>query len=76
MARVTAMGCAASALTGAFLAIESDPLLATASALLCFGVAGGVAGGRASGPGSFPAALLDALYALDTKILMESARVT
>jgi len=76
MARVTAMGCAASALTGAFLAIESDPLVATASALLCFGVAGSVAGERATGPGSFPAALLDALYALDKKILVEKARVT
>jgi hydroxyethylthiazole kinase len=76
MARVTAMGCAASALTGAFLAIESDPLVATAAALLCFGVAGSVAGERATGPGSFPAALLDALYALDKKILVEKARVT
>ncbi|MEN3377438.1 MAG: hydroxyethylthiazole kinase [Hyphomicrobiales bacterium] len=76
MARVTAMGCAASALAGAFLAIESDPLLATASALLCFGVAGGVAGERATGPGSFPAALLDVLYALDKKILVEKARLT
>jgi hydroxyethylthiazole kinase len=76
MAHVTAMGCAASALTGAFLAIESDPLIATASALLCFGVAGGLAGERATGPGSFPAALLDVLYALDEKILIEKARVT
>jgi hydroxyethylthiazole kinase len=76
MARVTAMGCAASALTGAFLAVESDPLVATASALLCFGVAGGVAGERAGGPGSFPAALLDVLYALDKKTLIENARVT
>lgn len=76
MARVTAMGCAASALTGAFLAIESDPFAATAAALLCFGVAGGVAGERASGPGSFPAAMLDALYALDKHTLMEKARVT
>ena len=76
MARVTAMGCAASALTGAFLAIESDPLLATAAALLCFGVAGGVAGERATGPGSFPAALLDVLYALDKKFLVEKARLT
>jgi hydroxyethylthiazole kinase len=74
MARVTAMGCAASALTGAFLAVESDPFLATAATLLCFGVAGGLAGERATGPGSFPAALLDALYALDTKILIEKAR--
>jgi len=75
MARVTAMGCAASALTAAFLAVESDPLVATAAALLCFGVAGGVAGERATGPGSFPAALLDGLYALDNKTLNEKARV-
>lgn len=75
MARVTAMGCAASALNAAFLAIESDPFVATAAALLCFGVAGGLAGDRASGPGSFPAALLDALYALDKHTLTEKARV-
>jgi hydroxyethylthiazole kinase len=76
MARVTAMGCVASALNAAFLAIESDPFVATAAALLCFGVAGGIAGERASGPGSFPAALLDALYALDKHTLVEKARVT
>ena len=76
MARVTAMGCAASALTAAFVAVESDPFAATAAALLCFGVAGGIAGERAEGPGSFPAALLDALYALDAHTLDEKARVT
>ena len=76
MARVTAMGCAASALNAAFLAIEGDPFVATAAALLAFGVAGGIAGERASGPGSFPAALLDALYALDKHTLIEKARVT
>jgi hydroxyethylthiazole kinase len=76
MARVTALGCAASALVAAFLAIESDAFTATAAALLAFGVAGGIAGERASGPGSFPAALLDALYALDKHTLTEKARVT
>jgi hydroxyethylthiazole kinase len=75
MARVTAMGCAASALTAAFLAVESDAFAASASALLCFGVAGGLAGERAGGPGSFPAALIDALYALDKHTLEEKARV-
>jgi hydroxyethylthiazole kinase len=74
MARVTAMGCAASALNGAFLAVESDPFLASAAALLCFGVAGGIAGERATGPGSFATAILDALYALDRNTLIEKAR--
>ena len=76
MARVTAMGCAASALVAAFLAVESDAFAAVAAALLCFGVAGGLAGERAEGPGSFPAALIDALYALDRQKLEEKARVT
>jgi hydroxyethylthiazole kinase len=75
MARVTAMGCAASALVAAFMAVERDPLLASAAALLSFGIAGGIAGERASGPGSFPAAILDALYALDEKMLTEKARL-
>jgi hydroxyethylthiazole kinase len=75
MACVTAMGCAAGALIAAFMAIETDAIDATAAALLCFGVAGGIAGERATGPGSFPAALLDALYALDEKMLKEKAHV-
>src|ERR1043165_2561630 len=73
---VTAIGCALSALNAAFLAIESDAYVATAAALLAFGVAGGIAGERASGPGSFPAALIDALYALDKHTLAEKARLT
>ena len=69
MARVTAMGCAASALNAAFLAVESDPFVATAAALLCFGVAGGIAGERATRAGQLSRpAILDALYALDAKI--------
>ena len=75
MARVTAMGCAASALSAAFLAVETDPYLATAAALLCFGVAGGIAGERASGPGSFATAIIDTLYALDGHALEQKARV-
>ena len=54
MARVTAMGCAASALTAAFLAVESDPFRATAAALLAFGVAGSDRGRARHGAGQFP----------------------
>jgi hydroxyethylthiazole kinase len=75
MAKVTAMGCAASALNAAFLAVESDPFLASAAALLAFGVAGGIAGERATGPGTFGPALLDVLYALDAAALTEKAHV-
>lgn len=75
MTRVTAMGCAASALIAACLAVESDPLTATAAALTAFGVAGEVAGARASGPGGFAVAILDALYDLDADTIIEKARV-
>jgi hydroxyethylthiazole kinase len=75
MSKVTAMGCAASALNAAFLGVESDAFVASAAALLAFGVAGGIAGERATGPGSFGVAIIDALYALDERGLNEKARV-
>ena len=74
MAKVTAMGCAASALVAACLAVEPDAFRATAAALLMTGVAGEVAAVRAQGPGSFAIAMLDALYNLDEKSLVAHAR--
>jgi len=76
MARVTAMGCAGSALTAACLAIESDPWQAAAAALLIFGVAGELAGANAVGPGSFAVAFIDALHHLTAASLIERARVS
>src|SRR5665647_1650986 len=65
MAKVTAMGCAGSALVAACLGVESDAWRATAGALVIVGVAGEVAAARAAGPGSFAVAIIDALYNLD-----------
>ena len=76
MAKVTAMGCAGSALVAAFLAIEPDALMATAIALLTIGIAGELAAEEARGPGSFAAAILDALHNLDAATLSAKARVT
>ncbi|WP_349368160.1 hydroxyethylthiazole kinase [Salinarimonas sp.] len=76
MARVTAMGCAGSALVAAFAALEPDRVTAAAAALLVLGVAGEIAGARAVGPGSFPAAYLDALDALCEADLVSHARVS
>jgi hydroxyethylthiazole kinase len=66
MTRVTALGCALTGVTGAFLAVEPDPLLAAAYALAVFGVAGEMAASGAIGPGTLRVRLLDALYVLDT----------
>ena len=71
MARVTGLGCSATAIIGAFLAVERDPFMATMAGLAVFGVAGEIAAERARGPGSLQAALLDALYAITQGDLVE-----
>jgi hydroxyethylthiazole kinase len=76
MARVTAMGCAGSALVAACLAVEADAWKATAAALILFGVAGEIAAERARGPGSFAMEILDAVYGLEPATLMARARVS
>ncbi len=76
MARVTAMGCAASALVAAALAVEPDAWKATAAALIAIGVAGEIAAERVRGPGSFVPEILDAVYALDRDTLIASAKVS
>jgi hydroxyethylthiazole kinase len=76
MGLVTAMGCAASALVCATLAVETDAWLATVAALAALGVAGEVAGQTARGPGSFSAAIIDALYNLDAATLRARIKVS
>jgi hydroxyethylthiazole kinase len=76
MAKVTAMGCAGSALVAACLAVEEDAWLATSAALLMFGVAGEVAAARARGPGTFAVEIIDALHGLSRLTLVGKARVT
>jgi hydroxyethylthiazole kinase len=69
MARVTGLGCTATALVGACLAVEPDPVLATVAALAALGAAGKAAAEVAGGPGSLQVALLDMLHALDAETL-------
>jgi hydroxyethylthiazole kinase len=61
MPQVTALGCALSALTASFCAVEPDRLAATVSALAFYAAAGERAAVGAAGPGSFAVAFLDAL---------------
>ena len=75
MAKVTAMGCAASALLAACLAVEPDAWRATVASLVIIGVAGEVAAARALGPGTFAAAILDALHGLDERTITQRARL-
>jgi hydroxyethylthiazole kinase len=69
MPKVTGLGCTASALCGAFAAVNPDPGRAAAHAMAVMGVAGEMAGRNAKGPGSFQMHFLDALYQIsDTDI--------
>ncbi len=75
MSRVTAMGCVASALVAACLAVEGDAWLATAAALLALGVAGEGAAAHARGPGSFAGEILDGLDRLNRDAIVARAKV-
>ena len=73
---VTGTGCAVTAITGAFLAVDDDPLSATAGALAYFGLAGEKAAATATGPGSLMIHLLDALYTITPDELAAGARIS
>jgi len=75
MGRVTGTGCAATAVIGAFLAVDPDPLRAAATALAYFGLAGETAAQKASAPGSFMIQMLDALYTITPEQLEAGCRI-
>ena len=64
MSRVTGTGCMSTAVTAAYAAVEKDWLLAAASALAAFGLAGEIAAQGSPGPGTFHVRLYDALAQL------------
>lgn len=72
---VTGTGCAASAVIGAFSAVDRDTVSAAATALAFFGLAGENAALSADAPGSFQIALLDALYTISSVDLLGGARI-
>lgn len=64
MTRVTGLGCTASALCGAFAAVEKDLQNAVAQAMAVMGITGEMAAQRSDGPGSLQMHFLDILYSL------------
>jgi hydroxyethylthiazole kinase len=75
MTKVTGMGCAATALIGAFLAVQDNPFLAAAHAMVVMGIAGEIAHAGSDGPGTLRTQFLDALYNLDEKAIATRLRV-
>lgn len=61
MSKVTAMGCTATGIVGAFLAVNSDSLEAAAHAMKAMGIAGKKAASMSRGNGSMMINFLDEL---------------
>ena len=64
MPRVTGLGCTATALIGAFAAVNPSAFHSTAHAMAVMGIAGEMAAQHSPGPGSLQLHFLDALYQL------------
>jgi len=64
MPRVTGLGCTATALCGAFAAINPDAHLAAAHAMAVMGIAGEIAAETAKGPATLQLNFIDTLYQL------------
>ena len=67
MPKVTGLGCTASAVCGAFAAVNPEFSSAAAHAMAVMGIAGEIAAEQANGPGTLQLHFLDALYNLSEK---------
>jgi len=75
MPKVTGLGCTASALTGAFAAVNQSAREAAVNAMAVMGIAGELAAEDARGPGTFLVRFLDALYRLTESDIRERVQV-
>ena len=67
MPRVTGLGCTASAICGAFAAVNPDSRKAAAHAMAAMGIAGEMAAEKADGPATFQTAFIDSLYQINAE---------
>lgn len=76
MAKVTGMGCTASAIVGAFAAINGNPLEAATNAMALMGVVGEIAAKSAEGPATLQIKFIDKLYTISTEEAALHASIT
>ena len=74
MPRVTAMGCTASSMVGAFAAVNPDLFEASLNAMALMGVAGEIAAHNSAGPGSLLTNFVDTLYNITEDELAQTVR--
>lgn len=75
MPRVTGLGCTATAICGAFAAVNDNPVLASAHAMAVMGIVGELAAEGAEGPGSLQVRFLDTLYGIKASDIEQRLRV-
>lgn len=75
MGSIVGTGCMAASVIGAFAAVEKDFALASAAALVCYGIAGELAAVNARGPGSFKNNFYDEVYNLDREKIGRMQRI-
>lgn len=75
MPRVTGLGCTATALCGAFAAVNPSPFIATAHAMAVLGIVGEIAAEQSAGPGSLQWHLIDALYNLSIEQIAQRLKI-
>lgn len=75
MGSIVGTGCMAASVIGAFAAVEKDFALASAAALVCYGIAGELAAVNARGPGSFKNNFYDEVYNLDREKIERMQRI-
>ena len=75
MSKVTGMGCTATSVIGASVAVEDDVHEAAVFSMALMGVAGEIAESKSIGPGSFQISFLDTLSSVSSKIISDNARI-
>lgn len=76
MPKVTGLGCTASALCGAFAAVNPDHFASTVSAMAVMGIAGEMAAEKAKGPASMQVQFLDALYNMSSEEIEKRLKIS
>ncbi|WP_298653717.1 hydroxyethylthiazole kinase [uncultured Proteiniphilum sp.] len=75
MAKVTGMGCTASAIVGAFIAVNPNFLEAATHAMFIMGIAGEIAARSSKGNGSLQINFLDTLFNIDEESIRKNIRL-
>ena len=75
MGSIVGTGCMAASVIGSFAAVERNYIVASSSALACFGIAGELAASRSEGPGTFKERFYDEVYNLNKEKIEKMVKV-